>query len=71
MDPVGLSDFVVSDHGTIFLLQPLSPAASQWVEDQFQLESWHWHGNSIAIEHRFIRDIVEGIRSDNLSVFCS
>ena len=27
------SDFIVENHGTIFLLQPLSPAADFWIEE--------------------------------------
>ena len=53
------SDFLVSNHGTIFLLEPMTDAAVAWV-DAYLPADLQLFGASIAVEHRYIRDIVEG-----------
>ena len=60
-------DFIVSNHGTIFLLQPLTAAAKEWVAEHLP-EDHQTFGSSIAVEHRFILDIVDGIRNNGLRV---
>jgi hypothetical protein len=70
IDPVleeSAADFEVQNHGTIFLLRPLTEAANAWV-DEFLPEDALTFGNGICVEHRFIADIVRGIQSSDLVV---
>lgn len=60
-------DFTVENHGTIFLLQPLTPAANSWVDEHLP-EDRMTFGGATVVEHRYIHDIVTGIISDGLSV---
>jgi hypothetical protein len=60
-------DFLVENRGSIFLLQPLTPAAESWIEE-FLPEDRMSFGSAVAVEHRYICDIVEGIRNDGLAV---
>jgi hypothetical protein len=60
-------DFTVANHGSIFLLTPRTPAAFAWVEAHIPDDA-QTLGLSIAIEHRFIVDLVEGILGDGLVV---
>jgi hypothetical protein len=60
-------DFLVADHGTIFLLQPITDRALAWVREHLSPDSPHF-GLSLVVEHRFIADIVTGIRGDGLVV---
>jgi len=60
-------DFVVENHGSIFLLQPLTAAANSWVEKHLS-EDHMTFGGSVVVEHRFIADIVRGIQDDGLTV---
>lgn len=60
-------DFLVENHGTIFLLQPLTPAANAWVNDHLP-EDRMTFGGAVCVEHRFIRDIVTGIMGNGLRV---
>jgi hypothetical protein len=60
-------DFLVENHGTIFLLQPLTPAANSWVADHLPEDRLRFAG-AVVVEHRFIRDIVTGILGDGLVV---
>jgi len=60
-------DFLVADHGTIFLLQPITDRASALVREHLPPDSSHF-GAAIVIEHRFVADIVVGICDDGLVV---
>jgi len=60
-------DFVVENHGSILLLQPLSPAANSCVKENLP-EDHLTFGHAVVVEHRYIADIVAGIQSDGLTV---
>jgi hypothetical protein len=61
------TDFAVSNHGTIILLQPLTRAANEWVEENLPADRLHYAG-AVVIEPRYLADIVDGIRADGLEV---
>jgi hypothetical protein len=60
-------DFVVENHGTIFLLQPLTPAANSWIEENLPDDRLTF-GGGVVVEHRYIADIVRGAITDGLVV---
>jgi len=60
-------DFEVQNHGSIYLLRPLTEAARDWCNDNLPDDAPTF-GHAYAIEHRYIRDIVEGALADGLSV---
>ena len=60
-------DFLVENHGTVFLLQPLTPAANSWVEENLP-EDRLTFGHAVVVEHRYIADIVAGAQADGLEV---
>ena len=62
-----MADFTVQNHGTVYLLEPKTPEADEWVEEHLPDDAM-WMGNSVAIEHRYIDAIVDGIQDDGLSV---
>lgn len=62
-----MTDFSVSGGGTIFLLTPNTPEAEAWVEEHLP-EDRQTLGKGIAVEHRYIGGIVDGIRDDGLTV---
>ncbi len=64
------ADFFLTGEGpftTVYLLHPLTDAACEWVADHLPEEAQRL-GNAIAVEHRYIRDIVDGARNDGLAV---
>jgi hypothetical protein len=62
-------DFTVSGDGSVYLLNPNTEAARQWVSENLpDVQSWQYMGTAIAIEHRYIVNIVEGIKGDGLVV---
>ena len=62
-----MSDFEFYDHGSIVILVPLSEEAHDWVDDNLG-EDVLWYGRGIAIEPRYVGDILEGITGDGLTV---
>jgi hypothetical protein len=63
------ADLGVQDEGSIVLLHPLNDDAEKWIETNLpDVQPWQRFGLAIAVEHRFIADIVEGIRADGMIV---
>jgi hypothetical protein len=61
--------FVVENHGSIFLLKPLTPFATSWVEEHIGQENGYQpYFPTVVVEHRYIADIVAGIQNDGLAV---
>ena len=58
-------DFEVTNHGSIFLLQPLSREAREWI-DAHTDDAPTW-GGAVVVEHRFIADIVNAMMEDGLT----
>jgi hypothetical protein len=62
-------DFGVENHGSIFLLKPLTVLATSWVEKHIGEDNdFQPYFPTIVMEYRFIGEIVDGILSDGLAV---
>jgi hypothetical protein len=62
-------DFLVENHGSIFLLKPLTPSATSWVEECIgQGNGYQPYFPTVVVEPRYVADIVEGIQNDGLAV---
>ena len=62
-------DFLVENHGSIFLLKPLTLLATSWVEEHIGEDNgFQPYFPTIVVEPRFIADIVKTILSDGLAV---
>jgi hypothetical protein len=60
-------DFEVDGGGSVYLLRPLTPAAREWVDEHISQDAQRL-GNAVAVEHRYIEDIVAGVQRDGLTV---
>jgi hypothetical protein len=63
-------DFLVENHGSIFLLIPQNDSARTWVDEYIGKGNGFqpYYPSAVVIEHRYISDIVEGIRNDGMAV---
>ena len=62
-------DFLCENHGSIFLLRPLTPSATSWLEEHIgQDNGFQSYWPTCVIEHRYISDIIAGIQGDGLEV---
>lgn len=60
-------DAFVENHGTIFLVRSVSSFAEEWIRENVSEDSQYF-GNALVVEHRYIGDLIEGMRSDGLTV---
>jgi hypothetical protein len=61
-------DVLVHGGGSVFHVEPVSLAAREWVDENVPLEAWQWLGSGFGVEHRYIGDLVDGMRGDGLLV---
>lgn len=65
--PTRIIDFTVQNEGSIFLLHPDTQAAQDWISEHIPPDAQRF-GNAVTIEHRYICDILDGVRVDGLEV---
>ena len=53
-----MSDFSISDQGSIFLIRPLNEAAQEWLDGNVVSEPWQWVEDALCVETRFARDLL-------------
>jgi hypothetical protein len=62
-------DFVIENHGSIFLLKPQTGPAISWIAEYISPENGYQpYFPTVVVEHRYIADIVAGIQGDGLDV---
>jgi len=60
-------DFEIQNEGSIFLLRPLTPEAQNWIDENISDDA-QWFGSAVAVEHRYIFDIIDGIQDAGLTI---
>ncbi|TXH48010.1 MAG: hypothetical protein E6Q97_26075 [Desulfurellales bacterium] len=60
-------DFVIAGHGSIVLLTPVSREAEEWLAEAVSSDAPRW-GRGLAVEPRYVAEIVNGIVSDGLTI---
>lgn len=60
-------DFRYDDHGSIVSIQPLTPAAKEWIDENVAAEPWQFLGDNLCIEHRFADSVITGMHDAGLS----
>lgn len=66
---VAQRDFSLENHGSIFLLRPITPAARSWVDEHIGEDNGYQpYYPTVVVEHRYIGDIVHGAIADGLVV---
>ena len=62
-------DFSLENHGSIFLLRPITAPAFQWVEDHIGRDNgFQPYWPNVVIEHRYVEAVVDGIQTSGLEV---
>jgi hypothetical protein len=60
-------DFLCENHGSIFLLRPISPAGFAWIEEHLPPDRITF-GNAVVVEPRYVWAILVGLQDDGLVV---
>jgi hypothetical protein len=55
-----MSDFRVTNHGSIVTLEPLTPGAKAWIEENLPEDRMTWCGATV-VEPPYIGPIVDGM----------
>jgi hypothetical protein len=58
-------DVQISKHGSLFLFQPLSSAANEWIEENVGGDTSYF-GSALAVESRYALDLAGGMKDDGL-----
>jgi hypothetical protein len=62
-----MNDFILTNHGSIYLLEPVTEAAREWVAVHLDgNEHLLYVGDAIVIEPRYVKQIVRGFQQDGL-----
>lgn len=61
------TDFRFQNHGSLCLLDPLTPTARQWVEDHLPGDALTWCG-AVVIEPRYAGPILAAIEAEGFVV---
>lgn len=63
-------DFTLAGGGTLYMLSPLTDAARAWVEANVNRDdgSFHPHWPTLAIEARYVDNLLAGIVEDGLTI---
>ena len=60
-------DVEVSGGGTVYLLSGLTEAGRSWMDENLPSDAQKL-GEAVAVEHRYVGEIVQGMRDDGLRV---
>jgi len=55
------ADVRLEDEGSAVLFQPLTPAAHTWMQENIPAEDWQWLGGRLAVERRYVDDVIDGL----------
>ncbi len=61
-----MRDFTVQDHGTIWTIETLTDAATEWVETNVELPDYMGTAKAFHADWRQGRAIAEGMQADGL-----
>lgn len=61
------TDITIQNEGSIYLVRDHSNAGRDWMLEHLQDAPMTW-GEAVVVEHRYILDIVAGMRHDGLIV---
>jgi hypothetical protein len=60
-------DFRCENHGSVFLLYPVTKLAHSWAREHLPEDAQHF-GDAVVVEHRYIWNILVAVQSDGLVV---
>jgi hypothetical protein len=58
-------DVLVHNEGTLFLFNPLTSRAKEWIDNNVQDDA-QWFGTTLVVEHRYAWGLAQGMTDDGL-----
>ena len=66
-EPAPEVDALIENHGTIFMVSAKTEKAMTWLKAHVDQDS-QWFGDSLAVEHGYVQQLVEGMQDAGLLV---
>ena len=66
--PVHTTDIVFENHGSLFLLRPISPSGQTWLDENVGDENTLTFGGAVVCEPRYAEAIWRGAQAAGLAV---
>jgi hypothetical protein len=67
--PLAKQDFTVEHHGSVVLFRPNTPAGIEWANENIgQGNGYQPYWPTMLFEHRYVPEVINGIRVDGLIV---
>lgn len=63
-----MSDFRIFDQGSLVMVEPVTDAAKEWVDENVQLEGWQWLGPAFGVDHRMIVVLASAIAAEGFEM---
>jgi hypothetical protein len=61
-------DFIVIDQAGVWLFEPLSEAAQNFLRDKSDVDEWLWCGNGFAVDYRGGGALAEDLEDEGFTV---
>jgi hypothetical protein len=61
-------DVQIENHGSLFLVTPMTAAGREWISKNVASEPWQWLGGSLSVEPRYAYSLAVGMKSDGLVI---
>jgi hypothetical protein len=61
------ADVMIENHGSLYLVHGQSDAGKEWMNEHLPEDAQRM-GDAVAVEHRYMENIVYGMRGDGLLV---
>jgi hypothetical protein len=63
-------DVMARSHGSVWMFEPVSPRAKEWVKENVAVEGWAWMGPAFAVDHRYADNLISGMVDAGMEVCC-
>lgn len=62
------TDVRLIDEGTLIGFTPLTEVAQDWFRLNVESEDWQWMGNTLWVDHRLARDLMQAVVDEGLEL---
>lgn len=63
-----MTDVRIIDQGTLIGLKPVTEAATAWFADNVESSDWQWMHDTLWVDQRYVRDLLDGIVNAGLTL---
>ncbi len=61
-------DVQVSNHGSIYVLTPITDVAREWIDEYIPEDAMRWGKDGVVVEPRYVDLVIAGMREAGLVV---